>query len=205
MLIGVTGQIGVGKSELCHLFEEFGARILDADKIGKSVSESPEILKKLENKLRANLRTPAGKMSRPKIASVVFSDSTGKALETLNKIVHPELVRRLKSESARLIRKNPDRPVVIDAALLPQWKDITSSFDLIALVTAPEKLRLVRLKRRGVSAEDALARIKNQLPLTAYDEICDVTIVNDGYRKSLRKKARSIWNEGIATAILSRH
>lgn len=204
MLIGVTGQIGVGKSELCHLFEKFGARILDADKIGKSVSGSPEILSMLEDKFHANLRTPSGRMSRPKIASVVFSDPTGKALETLNKIVHPELVRRLKRESARLIRKNPDQPVVIDAALLPQWNDITSSFDLIALVTSPEKLRLVRLKRRGVSIEDARARMKNQPPLSAYDKISDVTIVNEGSRKSLRKKARSIWNECIANAIQSR-
>ena len=201
MLIGVTGQIGVGKSELCLLFEKFGATILDSDKIGKTVSGSPEILSLLEEKLCADLRTPSGRMSRNKIAAVVFSDSSGRALETLNKIVHPELVRRLKRESARLIKKRPDQAVVIDAALLPQWKDLSASFDLITLVTAPERLRLIRLRRRGLSEEDALARIEKQLPLSEYDRICDVTLVNDGCRKSLRKKARSIWSALIEKAI----
>lgn len=196
MLIGVTGQIGSGKSEVARLLKERGALVIDADVIGKKVTGSPQVLKKLVKLWGEQLRAPSGKLRAAEVARIVFSDKSGQALKRLNKLVHPEIIaeisRRIKSSQ----RSRPLRSIVLDAALLPDWPALRN-LDLIILVSARSEVRLRRLAKRGLSPADARLRIRTQRPLADYRRISDVIISNNSTRRELRARVNRLWKKRI--------
>lgn len=196
MLIGVTGQIGSGKSEVARLLKERGALVIDADVIGKKVTGSPQVLKKLVKLWGERVRTPSGKLRAAEVARIVFSDKSGQALKRLNKLVHPEIIaeisRRIKSSQ----RSRPLRSIVLDAALLPDWPALRN-LDLIILVSARSEVRLRRLAKRGLSPADARLRIRTQRPLADYRRISDVIISNNSTRRELRARVNRLWKKRI--------
>lgn len=196
MLIGVTGQIGSGKSEVARLLKERGALVIDADVIGKKVTGSPQVLKKLVKLWGERVSAPSGKLRAAEVARIVFSDKSGRALKRLNKLVHPEIIaeisRRIKSSQ----RSRPLRSIVLDAALLPDWPALRN-LDLIILVSARSEIRLRRLAKRGLSPADARLRIRTQRPLADYRRISDVIISNNSSRRELRARVNRLWKKRI--------
>ncbi|MFQ5607561.1 MAG: dephospho-CoA kinase [Candidatus Zixiibacteriota bacterium] len=196
MLIGVTGQIGAGKSEVAGLLKVRGAFLIDADGIGRHVTGSPAVLARLARAFGSEIRTPGGSLRAQALARIVFSDRSGRALRTLNQLVHPPLGKEIQRLVKRSFRSQPDRPVVIDAALLPDWTS-APDMELIILVSARRDLRIRRLVKRGMTAEDARLRILSQRPLANYRRIADVTIPNNEGLAELRARVIRLWEARI--------
>jgi len=184
MIIGITGQIGAGKTTAANIFKAMGAVVIDADKIGRKVVEnSPRLIQKLARSFGPQILTPKGKLRREKTAEIAFSSAKNRKL--LNSLVHPYLLKELKKQIKRNLTKK--KVIVIDAALLLDWK-LDDIVDLTLVIGCSKEIRMTRLLKRGLSKSDALARMKSQLPFRVYQKRADRVIMNSSGKAALKRK-----------------
>lgn len=187
MLIGITGQIGAGKSTAADVMSQMGAVVIDADKIGRKVVENnPKLLKQLVRTFGRDILTTTGKLDRIKTAEIAFSNKSNK--KKLDRMVHPYLLRELKKQTISLSKKY--EVIVIDAALLLDWR-LDKFVDRILVIHCGEKLRFKRLQKRGISPTDAKARQRLQLPFIEFKKRADKVIFNNGTIASLENKVKN--------------
>ena len=188
MLIGVTGQIGTGKTVVANYFKKHGAFVISADKIGRDVVENnTAVLKKLVKEFGSVIVTKSGRLQRRKLGRIAFSSEENK--KRLNRIVHPPLLKELQRQ-VNSAKKNHNC-IVIDAALLIDW-GWHKKVDLTILVHAGEKIKISRLLKRGFSAEEALERLKSQLKYSQLRKCTDIVVFNNKSIGSLEKKIQKI-------------
>ncbi|WP_327655126.1 dephospho-CoA kinase [Streptomyces sp. NBC_00483] len=189
--VGLTGGIGAGKSEVSRLLVERGAVLIDADKIAREVVEpGTEGLAAVVEAFGTEVLAPDGNLDRPKLGSVVFADSD--KLATLNKIVHPLVGTRSAELEATA---GPDSVVVHDVPLLTE-NGLAPLYGLVIVVDASPDTQLDRLTRlRGMSEEDARARMSAQATREKRLEIADIVIDNDVPLERLRERADEVWAE----------
>jgi len=192
MLIGVTGQIGAGKSTAAKILASLGGAVVDADLIGKQVVESnPQLLAALAKKFGADVLTPRGNLRRKLVAQRAFASEQGRA--ALNRIVHPYLLKELWKEVRA--RSKTHKFIVIDAALLLFW-GLDHKTDLTLVIHAGRETRFARLAARGIDRSDAAARQRNQLPYAEFRSRADRLILNNGTVENLRQKLEN-WVKKI--------
>ncbi len=179
--IGLTGNIGSGKSTVARLLRERGIPVLDADVIAREVSSFPEVLKEVRDAFGPEYILEHG-LNRPKVAELVFNNSDARAV--LNGIIHP----RVRSEMARQqaeLEKSGAVAVVQDIPLLFE-NNLEALFDATVLVDAPLEVRVARVVARDGSSEDAVrARDAAQMPASEKRKRATVTLENDGDLGSL--------------------
>ena len=194
MLIGITGGIASGKTEVAKIFQKIGALVLSGDEIGKEVvEENPDLLRKLVNTFGKQILTKGKKLNRKKLGEIAFTtpQSTGK----LNDLVHPYLLRNLKFKIKNLKRMNYEKPVVIDAALIVEW-GLQSELDFLIFVDCPREKRIERLiKKKGYTREEVLDRIKAQFPERYKKREADFIIKNDSDLAEVKQKAKYLWDK----------
>lgn len=161
--------------------------MIDADAIAREVVEpGTPALAEIAAEWPGTI-TGQGTLDRPALGAIVFSDP--KALERLNQITHP----RIAARSAELIeRAGADALIVYDVPLLVE-NNLQAGYDLVVIVDAGEQTRLDRLRDRGLSPEDASARIAAQATREARLGAADVVIDNDGSLEETRKQVDSLW------------
>jgi dephospho-CoA kinase len=194
--IGLTGGIGSGKSTVAALLAERGARVVDADRIAREVVEpSTPGLAAVVAEFGTGVLTADGALDRPALAGVVFGDPAARA--RLDGIVHP-LVR---ARAAELVAAAPpDAVVVQDVPLLVETGQ-AGSYDLVLVVEADPDTRVARLVDRGLSADDARARMASQATDGERRAVADVVLRNDGDRAALAAEVGRFWDERVAPAL----
>jgi len=193
--VGITGGIGVGKSTVAQAFARHGARIIEADAIGHEVLRTDAaVQRELAKALGVGVFDAKGKPDRKAIGGIVFGNPD--ALATLNRIVHPPLLRRLR-ERLDAARRDPSVPLVaVDAALIAEW-GIASWFDLVVAVTAPREQVEARLRAKGLSDDEVARRIASQLPEEARVCKAGVIIRNDGDAAKLAAAVEKVWRKMV--------
>ncbi len=193
MYIGITGQIGSGKTTAAKILASFGAAVIDADRIGREVVErSASLRNKLARRFGSEILTPSGKLSRKKLARLAFADKTAK--QHLDRLVHPFLLKELRQRMKREFHQRT--VIVIDAALLLDW-ELDRRMDVVIVIHASRETRLKRLVERGIARDDALARERSQLPYSEYRKRADYIILNSGTEEDLRPKLSRIYRKCI--------
>lgn len=193
MIIGVTGLIGSGKSEVTSVFEKLGALHIDADAIGREVVDSdPVVLYRLIMTFGNSIIRKNHTLNRRSLGQLAFSsrDNT----ELLNAIIHPGLLRRLDSRIAEA--RHHGRDAVVDAALLIYW-NYHRKMDATIIVTATTTNRLARLTAAGLTPDEIRQRTKSQLSGAYLRARSDYIISNNGDRDSLHVKAAKLYHELI--------
>jgi dephospho-CoA kinase len=196
--IGLTGGIGAGKSTVSAALAGHGAVVVDADRIAREVVEpgSPGLDAVVEA-FGPRVLTAEGALDRPALAAVVFADPD--ARRRLDGIVHP-LVRLRAGELERAAREaDEDAVVVHDVPLLVETGQ-ASSYDLVLVVEAPEEVRVPRLVERGLTEDDARARIAAQATDTQRAAVADVVLRNDGTPEELHALVDRVWAERVEPA-----
>jgi dephospho-CoA kinase len=162
LLIGLTGNIGSGKSTVAQLFSERGATIIDADILARrAVEVGTPAYDRIVKRWGTSILAPDGRLDRAALRERVFGFP--EELEALNEIVHPE-VGRMRDRLVMDARQRGDRIVVCDIPLLFE-KNLADDFDRIVLVDAPRPIRLERLvKDRGLRETEAMEMIAAQMP-----------------------------------------
>jgi dephospho-CoA kinase len=196
LLVGITGGIASGKTEVAKFFEKKGAIILSGDKIGKEIVEKNQIvLKKLVKSFGKEILRKDGSLHRRKLGEIAFSriENTKK----LNKIVHPFLLKSLK-EKIKLLKKEKFRGiVVIDAALIVEW-GLEKELDFLIFVASKREDKIKRLQKfKGYSRKEAIDRIKSQIPDRKKRKFAGYIIMNDKGLKELRKKTKIMWDKNF--------
>jgi dephospho-CoA kinase len=191
-VVGITGGVGSGKTEVAREFEKLGAFIIDADEIARElVDENQSIRKALRKRFGSGVFDDKGRLKRRELGRIVFSDT--EKLQQLNGIIRLPLISEIKRHILRLQKKDPNAVVVVDMAIIFEAQ-IESLFDTIIVVTAPEEKRIQWLSdERGWSPEEISARMQAQMDVRIKEDRADFIIENAGTVKELRQKAKDIY------------
>ncbi|MEU7030885.1 dephospho-CoA kinase [Streptomyces sp. NPDC046275] len=189
--VGLTGGIGAGKSEVSRLLVSYGAVLIDADRIAREVVEpGTPGLAAVVAEFGEGVLTPEGTLDRPGLGAIVFQDP--ERLAALNAIVHP-LVGARSAELKTLA--GPDDVVVHDVPLLTE-NGLAPLYDLVVVVDAAPETQLDRLVRlRGMTEDEARARMAAQATRAQRRAVADLLIDNDGPLEALEPQVRKVWEE----------
>ena len=194
MIVGVTGGIGAGKSSVCRVFEAEGGLAIDADAVGHETLEDPAVRRDLAEAFGEDVMDGEGRLVRREVARRAFASEASHA--RLNAIVWPRIGERLRATAEKALRDRPDRPVVIDAAMLLEWGDPDGLCDVTIVVTAPAAARRARtVARLGLTESEVEARMASQLSDEARARAVDYAIANDGSLEDLEERARAVWRQ----------
>jgi dephospho-CoA kinase len=156
--IGLTGNIGSGKTTIARIFETLGIPVFFADEEGKKLLETSEVKQKIKFLFGEGI-FDSGNINRQKLAKLVFDDK--EKLEQLNAVIHPA-VRKSFDEAAG---KQSKQPYIIYEAAIMIESGAYKNLDRIILVTASEQIRLKRVIARDLTNREAvIKRMKNQWP-----------------------------------------
>ncbi|HEY9115076.1 MAG TPA: dephospho-CoA kinase [Bacteroidales bacterium] len=173
--VGLTGNIGSGKSTASLIFNAMGVPVFNADSEAKKLY-SEEYVKIKINELFGNaVFTEDGSVDFKKLANIIFNDK--KALQQVNALIHPLTLKNYKT----WLEKNKGAAYTIHEAAIIFENKLQHHFDLVITVSAPEETRLERImKRDNLKPKIIRERIKNQLPENEKCQLSDFIIVNDG-------------------------
>jgi dephospho-CoA kinase len=191
LLVGLTGNIGSGKSTVAQMLSERGATIIDADVLARrAVEAGTPAFAKIVARWGSSILAPDGHLDRAALRRVVFADHA--QLEELNQIVHPE-VERLRARLIDQAKRRGDRVVVCDIPLLFE-RHMTDRFDRILLVDSHRAIRLERLvKERGLRETEAMEMIAAQMPAELKRARADFIVENDGTFAQLERRVNEVW------------
>ncbi|MFE9993113.1 dephospho-CoA kinase [Streptomyces avermitilis] len=194
--VGLTGGIGAGKSEVSRLLVEHGAVLIDADRIAREVvAPGTPGLAAVVEAFGTDVLAPDGSLDRPKLGSIVFADPD--KLAVLNAIVHPLVGARSRElETAAAA----DAVVIHDVPLLAE-NGLAPLYDLVVVVDASPETQLDRLVRlRGMTEQDARARMAAQATREKRLAIADVVMDNDVPLEELERRVGDVWADLVHRA-----
>ena len=172
LIIGITGSIACGKSLVSNYLREKGYTIIDADKIGHMALENDEVKKQLVNKFGKSILKD-NEVNRVTLGKLVFENNEN--LKELNNIIHPQ-IRKNISEQIQ-VHKN-EKLVFVDVPLLFEAK-FDDLVEKIIVISLDEKIQLERLmNRNSLSKEEAVQRIKSQIPVREKEKLGDYVVDN---------------------------
>ena len=211
--VGLTGDLGSGKSTVARLFAERGAVVLSSDEMGRAMMQPGQpVYAAIVERFGEQVIAGDGSLDRGALARLAFNDGR---VEELNAIVHPAVIEEQARQIKELARKHPDAIVVVESALLfttkhghfgqsdQSWHD---RFDRIVLVTAPEEQKIARFVERATAVRslgpqeraaleaDARARLAMQTANDAHAAEC-IVIRNDGDLVALLQRVGAVWRE----------
>ncbi len=193
--IGITGNIGSGKSTVARVFEGFGAEIIEGDALGREVVEkSPDFRKWLRHRFGDDLFS-GDALDRAALGRIVFRDE--QARDELNRAIWPEIRASLEEKLKHI--HNRGLRAVVDAAMIYEWGD-EERYDLIVVVIAdPEEAAGRAAERMGLARAEMLDRYRIQIPAEEKAHRADVVIRNEGTLEQLESQAERVWHKQVAT------
>ena len=172
--VGLTGNIGSGKTTVCKVFEKLGVPVFYADLRARMIMDREEVTARVAGTFGKEILDAEGKLNRRTLAGIVFNDKEKLAL--LNGIIHP-LVRE---DFLGWVGENKEEPYIIKEAAILFEAGMASQFDKIIVVAAPLEVRIARVMHRdGVSREEVLGRAANQFDEEELVARADYVIHND--------------------------
>jgi dephospho-CoA kinase len=188
LLVGIGGNTGAGKSTVASELRRYGAKIIEADTLGwtllaKGTPQTNELVKAFG----AGILGKTGRVDRKVLANKAFASKAN--LAKLNKITHPALIEKVRRE----VERHKKGLVILDAALLFLW-GLDKEMDVSILITAPERVKLRRLRDAGLSEDEAKARLKLQESDAKVWRRADFVLENSGSFAELKRKSRALWN-----------
>lgn len=182
--VGVTGGIGSGKSIVCKLFTLMGIPVFNADDEGRRLlNNDADILTGVGEIFGQGIFDIEGKPDRKKISALVFKDAT--LLSRLNKLIHPAVFRAFDQWVLTL---DSSIPYCIKEAAIMYESGSYKQNDRNLLVYSAENVRIKRVcLRDGVSPEQVISRMKQQMSEEEKMRLADYTIFNDNNHSLIRQ------------------
>ena len=190
--VGLTGGIGAGKSTVAALLEERGAAVTSADEVSRDVvSPGSAGLAAVVAEFGEDILASDGSLDRSALGRVVFSDDLRRARleEILLPLIAAEAWARMETVPAGQVAVY-DVPLLVEG----QMQDL---FDLVIVVEAELEVRLERLAARGMTRDEAFARIAVQATDEERRAVADVVVSNSGTLEDLRAEVDRLWSTRI--------
>jgi dephospho-CoA kinase len=208
--VGLTGDLGSGKSTVARMLAERGAVVFSSDEMGRALMQPGEpVFNEIVAQFGAAILTPDGSLDRHKLAALAFDPAHSRVAE-LNAIVHPAVIEAQAAQIAALAQTNPHAIAVVESALIfstthvPEgtWR---SRFDRILLVEAPEAEKIARFVDRIAAGRTLSPEEREQLEAdarrrlsvqhaTEYAADC-LVLHNDGDIEQLEHQVEAAWIE----------
>ena len=196
LVIGLTGSIGTGKSEVARQLEILGASIISADQVGhEAYTPNTEAWEQVVAAFGDDILQDDKDIDRRKLGAIVFSDPS--QLEKLNAIMHPRMARMV-SDKIEVLCGQGVKVVVVEAALLFEagWDTLVEE---VWVTDTSEDIVVGRLKdRNGLSEEEAKKRINSQMDRTERIERSDFVIDNSSDMAGLEIAIKELWDRRVA-------
>jgi len=196
LTIGLTGGIGSGKSTVAQILGEFGAPILDADKVAHTTyAPGAPAYDAVIAAFGAQVVAPDRTIDRKKLGSIVFGNPD--RLNQLTSIVWPATRESIRRNVAELRASGAKLPIVVEAAILIEanWQPL---FDEIWLVRASREQVIARIEsQRGLKPAETEARIRAQLSDEERAKHANLIIENNGSIEELRDLLKTVWAEAL--------
>jgi dephospho-CoA kinase len=195
--VGITGGIGSGKTTICRIWEELGAKVIYADDLAKRLMvEDPVLKKELISAFGPRSYKENGELNRTYLAEVAFKKGR---VEEFNQIIHPRVLKQTE-EIAREAKAQGIKVLVKEAALLLKYGR-PADLDYVVLVTADTEERLKRVVLRDhTKAEKVSERMQKQQHTDELRKYADIIINNNGSLENLKEKAKNIFLEFLEEA-----
>ncbi len=195
LLVGLTGNYGMGKSTVLSLFEKFGAIIINTDEIVGSLLKKTEVLEKIKGLLGDKAFLEDGSLNTERVADIVFhNDILRRSLED---ILHPLVFERINFFLDGIA--DGDKIILVEIPLLFE-RGYEGRFDKKITVYTEEKTALNRIERKGISRKEALLRLKSQLPIEEKIRRSDFIIDNNGALEETALQVETICKELLKEA-----
>jgi dephospho-CoA kinase len=197
ILIGITGQIGAGKSAVAKILGSMGCKVISGDELGREVlANNIRVRKKLTRAFGKDILRSNGSINRSELAKRAFVSETSR--RKLNRIVHPPLLAELDRQMR--VAKRTHSIVVLDATLLIEWGYHTK-MDEVVVVTAPKALRHRRLKIKKLTQSDIAARERLQMTQKQFKAYATKLLLNTDTERKLKEdvtaRLKSICSRGV--------
>ncbi len=191
-LVALTGGIASGKSTIARRLAEHGAVVIDADQLVREVqTPGSPVLAAIAEAFGERMLLPDGSLDRAALGGRVFGDEA--AIAQLNAIVHPAVRAESARRFAEAFDADPRSVVVYDVPLLVEAR-ADDPWQLIIVAHAPADVRAERLVQlRGLTADEAAARIASQVPDEARLRIADVVIDTTGSLEETLRQVDALW------------
>ena len=194
-VIGITGGIASGKSTIAKMLESLGASVINADEICHRLINTKSISQKIINRWGDHIQDKYGRIERHKLGKIVFANK--KELSALNKMIHPEAIKRIKNRITKLRNQSTTVAIVLDAALLVE-SDLIDICDITLFVDTRKNTCKARVKNsRKWPTGEITKREKFQSSLREKREIADIVICNNRYQTDTLKQVKDFWQQFI--------
>ncbi|MBI4702415.1 MAG: dephospho-CoA kinase [Deltaproteobacteria bacterium] len=189
-LFGLTGGVASGKSTVAARFRERGVPVIDADAIARElVAPGTEGLRAVVEAFGAAVLRQGGALDRARLGRLVFADEGERA--RLEAILHPRIRVEARRRAAALGARG-SRLGCYEAALLVE-KGLADDYRPLVVVAAPEPAQIERLMARdGLARNEAVRRVRAQLPLPDKAAVADYAIDNSGTCEELLRRADEV-------------
>jgi len=200
LLVGLTGNYGMGKSIVLSQFEKLGAITLDSDKIVASLLSEAEVIEKIKGLMGNTVFDEYGNLMKKKIADLIFKNDILKG--SLEDLLHPLVFEKIEGFLKTI--RNHHAVVVIEVPLLFE-KGYEERFKKTVIVSADEKTALHRLEKSGVSRDDAMQRLRSQLPMEVKTKKSDFIIDNNGTLEETMTQVTALYEKLLEEAHSGNH
>ena len=213
--VGLTGGLGSGKTTVAAIFRSLGARVMEADEVGRAMMQPGEaVYGQIVQFFGPTVVQADGTLDRRTLAKLAFADGR---LAELNAIVHPPVIAEQQRWMDALEKEQPDAVAIYETALLFEASrtagtlDWQGRFDRRILVTAPEALRIARYvarigganpdaAKRAALEREARERMAAQIPDEEKMRLSDAVIRNDGSLEDVTRQTEDVYRELRALA-----
>lgn len=195
LVIGLTGGIGTGKSEVARLLQSLGAAVISADEVGhEAYAPNSESWHEVVDTFGKEILQPSGEIDRQKLGAVVFSDP--QQLEKLNAIMHPRMAGMV-ADRIQVLRDQGVSTVVVEAALLFEagWDSLV---DEVWTTDSSVESVVERLQaRNGMDEKEVRRRIGSQMDRAERIERSDLVVDNSGDVSALEQTVSALWDNRV--------
>ena len=193
--IGLTGNFGMGKSSVLKIFRELGAYTFSADTFVHQILQHPDIINKISKALGDEVIVIGSRgtsINKIRVADIVFSDPEKR--KSLEGIIHPEVIRKVKKKAREILQRDPSALVVFEVPLLFEG-GYEDHFDNSVVVYCNVSTAMKRVALKGFSREDARKRTAAQMSISKKKKLADYLIDNNGAIEKTKIRVRKIYND----------
>ena len=185
LVLGLTGNIGCGKSSVSTIFMENNIKVVDADIVARQIFDDKNLLNEVFSTFGESIRNQDGSLNRRALGNIVFNDD--EKLILLNNLTHPKIKQKILSKVEEY-KNQGEKIVVIDAALLIE-DDYIPYIQKLILITCRKEIQINRIiARDNCTKEEAISRINSQMSQEEKAKFADYIIDNSNSFEELQKK-----------------
>ena len=191
--VGLTGGLASGKSFVGHALQSFGCLLVQADELGHQVIEpGAEAYQGVIQEFGREILNPDGTINRRRLGSEVFGHP--ERLDQLNALVHPPVRARAEKLIEEFAKREPDGIAVTEAAILIETGGYRNFARLIVAVCGEEQQIERAMARDHLTREEALDRMRRQMPLEEKVKYADYVVDTSGTKEHTLQQTRAVYD-----------